>query len=117
MATVLPPGVQAPRKGHLTLTLTWDPSQWSASLWSQRVRVKWWGERGDGQLLRPSLSASAALPGDDEVDASTLRYDIACGPQQLAKYLGDMRMLVLDLEEVDGEDASGTVHTLGYAYL
>ena len=52
MASILPPGVQGPRKGHLTLTLTWDPSQWSASLWSQRVRVKWWGERGDGQLVR-----------------------------------------------------------------
>ena len=44
---------------------------------------------------------------DGEEDMSTLHYDVACGPQQLAKYLADMRMLVLNLEEADGEDEGG----------
>ena len=123
----LPPGVTGVRRGQLTLNLEWDPESWSDSLWSQRVRVKWWGEPGDGRLIRcakpraPSATApphdASSLPRrpahgdvtmeDGEEDMSTLHYDVACGPQQLAKYLADMRMLVLNLEEADGEDEGG----------
>ena len=115
----------AARRGQLTLTLEWDLDSRTAPLWANHVRVKWWGEPGDGRLL---WCASAAPPhrsnrlrttlhcrpcarrpahGDDGDDSATLRYDIACGPQQLAKYLADMRMLVLNLEQAGGEGEGG----------
>ena len=52
-------------------------------------------------LRRPSVGG--ALDEDPRTvdDMSTLQYDLVCGPQQLAKYLTDMRMLVMELEEAD----------------
>ena len=52
---------------------------------------------------RPSHGESP----DGGDDTATLRYEIACGPQQLAKYLADMRMLVLNFEEAGGEGEGG----------
>ena len=88
-----------------------------------------------GLVSRP---AQAGVTNDYDDSMATLRYHITCGPQQLAKYLADMRMLVLNLEEVEGDDESGkcTAHvcqpqsaagialrqagsarTLGFAYI
>ena len=50
---------RAARRGQLTLTLEWDPDSWTGLLWANHVRVKWWGEPGDGRLL---WCASAAYP-------------------------------------------------------
>ena len=114
----------AARRGQLTLSLEWDPDSWTGPLWANHVRVKWWGEPGDGRLLWCAPAAPSHLStclerlctsrarrpahSDEGEDGSaTLRYDIACGPQQLAKYLADMRMLVLNLEQADGEGEAG----------
>ena len=114
----------AARRGQLTLSLEWDPDSWTGPLWANHVRVKWWGEPGDGRLLWCALAAPShqstclerlctsrarrpAHSDEGEDGSATLRYDIACGPQQLAKYLADMRMLVLNLEQADGEGEAG----------
>ena len=50
------------RRGELTLTLEWDGL--SDSQWARRVRVKWWGEPGDGRLIRRAATAGVvASPG------------------------------------------------------
>ena len=114
----------AARRGQLTLSLEWDPDSWTGPLWANHVRVKWWGEPGDGRLLWcapaapphqstclerlcTSRARRPAHSDEGEDGSATLRYDIACGPQQLAKYLADMRMLVLNLEQADGEGEAG----------
>ena len=114
----------AARRGQLTLSLEWDPDSWTGPLWANHMRVKWWGEPGDGRLLWCALAAPPhqstclerlctsrarrpAHSDEGEDGSATLRYDIACGPQQLAKYLADMRMLVLNLEQAVGEGKAG----------
>ena len=48
-------------------------------------------------LRRPSHGGDRLENVRVEDDLSILQYDVACGPQQLAKYLANMRMLVLSL--------------------
>ena len=59
------------------------------------------------ERLCTSRARRPAHSDEGEDGSATLRYDIACGPQQLAKYLADMRMLVLNLEQADGEGEAG----------
>ena len=61
------------------------------------VRVKWWGEPQDGMLLWPQPAERSTPFSSGRRGATTAAYAITCGPQQLAKYLGDMRTLVLDV--------------------
>ncbi|CAL1526799.1 unnamed protein product, partial [Lymnaea stagnalis] len=57
------------------------------------VRVKWWGEEGDGAFFRPV----DAKKGNKLECRTTARYPVRSGPCQFATYLTDMDKLTLDL--------------------
>ena len=76
------------------------------------VRVRWWGEPVDGVLLWPAHASRASRRG-----TSTASYTLTCGPQQLAKYLMDMRTLVLDVCVETHDAAAAPVTLVGHAYL
>ncbi|XP_071126216.1 C2 domain-containing protein 3-like [Mytilus edulis] len=57
------------------------------------VRVKWWGEDGDGALFRP-----LDVKQNDKASSKTIaRYPIRSGPKQFASYLGDMGSIILEI--------------------
>ncbi|KAL3878157.1 hypothetical protein ACJMK2_030527 [Sinanodonta woodiana] len=61
------------------------------------VRVKFWGEDGDGSLFRP-----ADVKRRDKLSLkTTARYPIRSGPKQFASYLSDMNSLMLDVLATD----------------
>ncbi|KAL1529586.1 hypothetical protein AB1Y20_000529 [Prymnesium parvum] len=72
------------------------------------VRVKWWGEAHDGCILRTAQHA--------QDPATTVQYHINCGREQLAKYLSDMRVLVMDVMAGPGLPHAGS-EVIGHAYL
>ncbi|XP_060074176.1 C2 domain-containing protein 3-like [Ylistrum balloti] len=57
------------------------------------VRVKWWGEDGDGALFRP-LNVKR---GDKGPAKTTARYPVRSGPRQFASYLVDMGSLAVEI--------------------
>ncbi|KAK3584373.1 hypothetical protein CHS0354_001298 [Potamilus streckersoni] len=57
------------------------------------IRVKFWGEDGDGSLFRP-----ADVKKRDKLSLrTTARYPVRSGPKQFASYLSDMSSLMLDV--------------------
>ena len=104
-AGTLPPGVRGAQRGELLLSI--DELALAAP-WASGacgVRIKWWGEPGDGTVLLPSQPGCAPQ--------TPTGYAINCGPEQLARYLADMRVLVLDVLDL----AAPAPHALGHAYL
>ena len=104
-AGTLPPGVRGAQRGELLLSI--DELALAAP-WASGacgVRIKWWGEPGDGTVLLPSQPGCAPQ--------TPTGYAISCGPEQLARYLADMRVLVLDVLDL----AAPAPHALGHAYL
>ena len=71
------------------------------------VRVRWWGEAGEGRVLRPPPPVGSAADHyqaglshrRDEVGAATAQYAVRCGRPQLKRYFEDMRELVIELRE------------------
>ncbi|XP_064607644.1 C2 domain-containing protein 3-like [Liolophura sinensis] len=57
------------------------------------VRVKWWGEAGDGAIFRP---VDVKHP-DKVVPKITARYPVRSGPKQFAAYLSDMGSLLIEV--------------------
>ena len=113
----LPPGVLGESRGSLTLMLSeiaFSTPKSSAASKSKPplrgeacVRIKWWGEASEGVVLYPPTANTQALPASGRRGSTTAAYSIACGPQQLARYLMDMRTLVLDIHPAPGPSCSG----------
>ncbi|KAL8593869.1 hypothetical protein ACOMHN_018081 [Nucella lapillus] len=67
----------------------------SQVLWSKAsppttiVRLKWWGEEGEGALFRPL----DVKKGNKSLTRTTARYPVRSGPRQFASYLSDMGSL------------------------
>ncbi|XP_067663139.1 C2 domain-containing protein 3-like [Haliotis asinina] len=57
------------------------------------VRLKWWGETGDGSIFKP-LNVKK---GDKSGCQTTARYPVRSGPRQFAAYLSDMGALTLEV--------------------
>ncbi|XP_048237074.1 C2 domain-containing protein 3-like isoform X2 [Haliotis rufescens] len=57
------------------------------------VRIKWWGEPGDGSIFKP-LNVKK---GDKSGCQTTARYPVRSGPRQFAAYLSDMGALTLEV--------------------
>ncbi|KAJ8298025.1 hypothetical protein KUTeg_024556 [Tegillarca granosa] len=57
------------------------------------VRVKWWGEDGDGSIFRP-VNANKKSATASKIVA---RYPVRSGPKQFASYLNDMGSLVVEI--------------------
>ncbi|NWW72184.1 C2CD3 protein, partial [Climacteris rufus] len=55
------------------------------------VRLRWWGETSGGTEFQP-----AARPGQP-AGRTSARFAVRCGPRQLAAYLADMGVLVLEV--------------------
>uniref|UniRef100_A0A8C4UY56 C2 domain containing 3 centriole elongation regulator n=1 Tax=Falco tinnunculus TaxID=100819 RepID=A0A8C4UY56_FALTI len=90
-STSLPPLVEGPLRCFLRCTVSrvlWTaPRPLAAAL----VRLRWWGETSDGTVFQP-----AWRPGQP-AEGATARYAVRCGPRQLAAYLTDMGVLVLEV--------------------
>ncbi|NXC49030.1 C2CD3 protein, partial [Penelope pileata] len=86
----LPPLVEGPARCFLRCTVgrvVWTVARPPSS--PVLVRLRWWGETSDGTVFHPSTR-----PGQE---AASSHYAVRCGPRQLAAYLRDMGMLVLEV--------------------
>ncbi|NWU74088.1 C2CD3 protein, partial [Onychorhynchus coronatus] len=88
-ATSLPPLVQGPPRCFLRCTVS--RVVWAAPKPPVLVRLRWWGETSGGTLFQP-----ASRPGHP-AGRTTARFPVRCGPRQLAAYLADMGVLVLEV--------------------
>uniref|UniRef100_A0A8B9PNA1 C2 domain containing 3 centriole elongation regulator n=1 Tax=Apteryx owenii TaxID=8824 RepID=A0A8B9PNA1_APTOW len=71
------------------------------------VRLRWWGETSDGTVFQPEKGAAEA----------SARYAVRCGPRQLAAYLADMGVLVLEVMTRLDRLPIGTVQITGLSQL
>ena len=110
----LPPGVLGDVCGEVILTV-------SDVIWTNGVDhpccvcAKWWGEPGDGVLLWPAVTSEHGSTPAPDPEATTATYAVASGPEQLARYMSDMRVLVLDVFSAATDSPSRP--PLGHAYL
>ncbi|XP_025967239.2 C2 domain-containing protein 3 isoform X2 [Dromaius novaehollandiae] len=109
----LPPLVRGPPRCFLRCTVgrvLWAlPEPPAAAL----VRLRWWGETSDGTLLQPP----AAAEPEQRAAGATARYAVRCGPRQLAAYLTDMGVLVLEVMTRRDHLPIGTVQIAGLSQL
>ncbi|XP_027758774.1 C2 domain-containing protein 3 isoform X4 [Empidonax traillii] len=87
--TSLPPLVQGPPRCFLRCTV--PRVVWTSPKPPVLVRLRWWGETSGGTLFQP-----ASRPGHP-AGRTTARFPVRCGPRQLAAYLADMGVLVLEV--------------------
>ncbi|NXC10151.1 C2CD3 protein, partial [Orthonyx spaldingii] len=85
----IPPLVRGPPRCFLRCTV--PCVLWAAPQPPAVVRLRWWGESAGGTVLQP-----AARPGQPAGPTSA-RFAVRCGPRQLAAYLADMGVLVLEV--------------------
>ena len=88
----LPPEVEGPQRGELQLrvdNLRWDLARGPSNV---HARVKWWGEPGDGSIIR-------LRPSPGGRDGHVLRFPVTSGPKPMRRYLKDMATLVLGIED------------------
>ncbi|XP_066196828.1 C2 domain-containing protein 3 [Sylvia atricapilla] len=88
-ATSLPPLVQGPARCFLRCTVS--RVLWAAPQPPAVVRLRWWGETSGGTVFQPA--ARAGQPAG----RTSVRFAVRCGPRQLAAYLADMGVLVLEV--------------------
>ncbi|NWT21425.1 C2CD3 protein, partial [Vireo altiloquus] len=87
--TSLPPLVQGPPRCFLRCTVS--RVLWAAPQPPAEVRLRWWGETSGGTVFQP-----ASRPGQP-AGRTSARFAVRCGPRQLAAYLADMGVLVLEV--------------------
>ncbi|XP_056350914.1 C2 domain-containing protein 3 isoform X3 [Oenanthe melanoleuca] len=88
-ATSLPPLVRGPPRCFLRCTV--PRVQWAAPQPPAVVRLRWWGESSGGTVLQPAGRAG------QPAGRTSARFAVRCGPRQLAAYLADMGVLVLEV--------------------
>ena len=98
----LPPLVEGPAQGELTLTL--GPVCWTSEVHDPqplKARIAWWGD-AIGQVLQlplpPPPAARGSLPPPTPDDEARLSYRLCTGPTHLARYLRDMGSLTIAVE-------------------
>ncbi|XP_041357389.1 C2 domain-containing protein 3-like [Gigantopelta aegis] len=57
------------------------------------VRIKWWGEHGEGSIFKPL----DVKKGEKGPSRTTARYPVRSGPRQFAAYLDDMGSMCIDV--------------------
>ncbi|KAF4804949.1 C2 domain-containing protein 3 [Turdus rufiventris] len=97
--TSLPPLVQGPPRCFLRCTV--PRVRWAAPQPPAVVRLRWWGETAGGTVLQPAGTAlhPAGTAGTalHPAGRTWARFAVRCGPRQLAAYLADMGVLVLEV--------------------
>ncbi|NXV03711.1 C2CD3 protein, partial [Cettia cetti] len=88
-ATSLPPLVQGPARCFLRCTV--PRVLWAAPQPPAVVRLRWWGETSGGTVFQPASRAG------QPAGRTCARFAVRCGPRQLAAYLADMGVLVLEV--------------------
>ncbi|KAL2305581.1 hypothetical protein Nmel_003462 [Mimus melanotis] len=88
-ASSLPPLVQGPPRCFLRCTV--PRVLWAAPQPPAVVRLRWWGETSGGTVLQPAGRAG------QPAGRTSARFAVRCGPRQLAAYLADMGVLVLEV--------------------
>ncbi|XP_051464602.1 C2 domain-containing protein 3 isoform X2 [Apus apus] len=109
-APSLPPLVEGPLRCFLRCTvprLLWTGPKTPTAL----VRLRWWGETSDGTVFQP-----ASRPGQ-AAGRTTARFPVRCGPRQLAAYLTDMGVLILEVMTKLDHLPLGKVQITGLAQL
>ncbi|XP_071418376.1 C2 domain-containing protein 3 isoform X2 [Pithys albifrons albifrons] len=87
--TSLPPLVQGPPRCFLRCTVS--RVIWAAPKPPVLVRLRWWGETSGGTVFQPASRTGHSA------GRTTARFPVRCGPRQLAAYLADMGVLVLEV--------------------
>ena len=112
--TSLPPLVEGEAKGELVVSVA--RLQWLSPRGAPRaprLRIKWWGEPGDGSVM-PLGGDSGGAAGAAAAAAAAASFPVVCGPKLLTRYLRDAGSLPLAVEDA----ATGRVvasATLGLA--
>ncbi|XP_037989770.1 C2 domain-containing protein 3 isoform X2 [Motacilla alba alba] len=88
-AASLPPLVRGPARCFLRCTV--PRVLWAAPQPPAVVRLRWWGESSGGTVLQPAGRAG------QPAGTTSARFAVRCGPRQLAAYLADMGVLVLEV--------------------
>ncbi|RUS75351.1 hypothetical protein EGW08_016873, partial [Elysia chlorotica] len=102
--TGLPPQVDGQIRCFCTLSVSqviWTVPQPPGRAY---VRVKWWGETGDGVLFRPFDIKKGSK---SQRNFTTAKYAVRSGPLQFATYLKDMGSLKLDVLSAPKSDVCG----------
>lgn len=103
--TGLPPKVEGQLRCHCCLSVSqvkWTcPSPPDVT----HVRVRWWGEEGEGAIFRPY----DARKGNFAMAKTLARYPIKSGPKQFSAYLTDMSSLLIEVL------SGGMMVPVGYA--
>ncbi|NXH46119.1 C2CD3 protein, partial [Dicaeum eximium] len=84
----LPPLVRGPARCVLRCSV--PRVLWAAPQPPAVVRLRWWGDSSGGTVLQPACRAGPA-------GTTCARFAVRCGPRQLATYLADMGVLVLEV--------------------
>ncbi|KAL9866836.1 C2 domain-containing protein 3-like [Geothlypis trichas] len=88
-AASLPPLVRGPARCWLRCSV--PRVQWAGPQPAAVVRLRWWGESSGGTVLQPAGGAG------QPAGRTCARFAVRCGPRQLAAYLADMGVLVLEV--------------------
>ncbi|XP_031563486.1 C2 domain-containing protein 3-like [Actinia tenebrosa] len=94
VSTSLPPSVEGQIRCFLTVSVskfTWTVEKHPDGV---SIRIRWWGEQGEGALLRPLIKGQAKL--NVKSRWTSVRYPVCSGPKQFAAYLNDMGSLVVE---------------------
>ncbi|NXT63263.1 C2CD3 protein, partial [Chaetops frenatus] len=85
----IPPLVQGPPRCFLRCSV--PRVLWAAPQPPALVRLRWWGETSGGTVFQPASRAG------QPAGRTSARFAVRCGPRQLAAYLADMGVLVLEV--------------------
>ncbi|NWY31931.1 C2CD3 protein, partial [Pheucticus melanocephalus] len=85
----LPPLVRGPARCWLRCSV--PRVLWAGPQPAAVVRLRWWGESSGGTVLQPAGRAG------QPAGRTCARFAVRCGPRQLAAYLADMGVLVLEV--------------------
>ncbi|XP_078324570.1 C2 domain-containing protein 3-like isoform X2 [Crassostrea virginica] len=103
--TGLPPKVEGQLRCHCCLTVSQIKWTCPSPPDITHVRVRWWGEDGDGAIFRPY----DARKGNFAMAKTLARYPIKSGPKQFSAYLTDMSSLLIEVL------SGGMMVPVGYA--
>lgn len=108
--SVLPPGFERLENmvyGYVYVKigkLLWLKTGGSYSMANSKIKMKFWGEKGNGKFLRCSNAGNEVSRFPTEV-----KYEVRCSLGHFQKYLQDMAKLKLHVLDSRNDKALGTV--------